>query len=54
MLQYRAVVNSELFHTQNVEKTGNFLLRRLFKTDSEKSHTSCIALNNMGYIQDAI
>ena len=31
---YHAVLNSELANTLNVEKTGNFLIRRLLQTYS--------------------
>jgi len=34
LVQYRAFVNSELVNSLTVEKTGNFLIRRLLKTDS--------------------
>jgi len=33
-VQYRAAVNCELVNTLTLEKTGNFLICRLLKTDS--------------------
>ena len=39
-VRYRAVVNSESVKTLTVEKTGNFLIRRLLKMTFTQSHTS--------------
>jgi len=33
-VQYRAALNCELVNTLTVERTGNFLIRRLVKNDS--------------------
>jgi hypothetical protein len=37
-VKYRAAVNSELLITLTVQRTGNFLIRRLLKIDSHVGH----------------
>jgi 16S rRNA C1402 N4-methylase RsmH len=49
-VQHRAVVISELVNTLECRKDGEFLDTSI----AQNWHTSCFALKNMGYIQDAI
>jgi len=65
-VQYRAVVNSVLVTTPTVEKTGNFLIRRLFKTYSyiitqvmylseqiglnSRSYPKCLTVKNFEHV----
>jgi len=65
-VQYRAVVNSVLVTTPTVEKTGNFLIRRLFITYSyiitqvmylseqiglnSRSYPKCLTVKNFEHV----